>query len=110
MVVARGGAGVEVIGDAEGREVLRDHPVVLVGELLRGQAGLVGCYQDRRAVLVRPGDHEHVVSGHPHVSAEDVGGHAETGNVADVRSERRRVGKEGGSKGRYRWGAESTKK
>ena len=33
-VVARGGAGVEVVGDPERGEVLRDHPVVLVGELL----------------------------------------------------------------------------
>ena len=47
-------------------------------------AGLVGGDQDRRAVLVGAGDHQYVVSGHPHVAAEDVGGHAETGDVADV--------------------------
>ena len=51
---------------------------------LRGDALLVGGDQDRRAVLVGAGDHEHVVPGHPHVAAEDVGGHAETGHVADV--------------------------
>ena len=45
---------------------------------------LVGGDEDRRAVLVGAGDHEHVVPGHPHVAAEDVGGHAETGHVADV--------------------------
>ena len=47
-------------------------------------ARLVGGDQDRGAVLVGAGDHEHVVAGHPHVAAEDVGGHAETGHVADV--------------------------
>ena len=31
-----------------------------------------------------PADHQDVVAGHPHVPAEDVGGHAETGDVADV--------------------------
>ena len=35
-------------------------------------------------MLVGAGDHEHVVPGHPHVAAEDVGGHTETGDVADV--------------------------
>ena len=35
-------------------------------------------------MLVGAGDHQHVVAGHPHVAAEDVGGHAETGHVADV--------------------------
>ena len=35
-------------------------------------------------MLVGARDHQHVVAGHPHVPAEDVGGHAETGHVADV--------------------------
>ena len=35
-------------------------------------------------MLVGAGDHQHVVARHPHVPAEDVGGHAETGHVADV--------------------------
>ena len=35
-------------------------------------------------MLVGARDHQHVVSGHPHVAAEDVGGHTETGHVADV--------------------------
>ena len=35
-------------------------------------------------MLVGAADHEHVVARHPHVAAEDVGGHAETGDVADV--------------------------
>ena len=65
-------------------QVLDDHPVVPVGQLARGDALLVGLHLDRRAVLVGAGDHEHVVAGHPHVPAEDVGGDAEAGDVADV--------------------------
>ncbi len=68
----------------ERREVLDDHPVVAVGELARRHALGVGLHEDRRAVLVGAADHEDVVPAHPHVAAEDVGGHAETGDVADV--------------------------
>ena len=35
-------------------------------------------------MLVGARDHQHVVARHPHVAAEHVGGHAETGHVADV--------------------------
>ncbi len=42
------------------------------------------CDRDRRAVLVGAADHEHLVARHPLVAAEDVGGHAEAGDVADV--------------------------
>ena len=84
VVVAGRRTGVEVVGEPEGDEVLGDEPVVLVGELLRRHAGLVGGDQDRGAVLVGAGDHQHVVARHPHVAAEHVGGHAETGHVADV--------------------------
>ncbi len=74
----------QVVGQPEVDEVVHDHRVVLVGELARGHALLVGGDQDRGPVLVGAGDHQHVVPGHPHVPAEDVGGHAETGHVADV--------------------------
>ena len=84
VVVARRRAGEEVVGQAEVGEVLGDDGVVLVDELLRRQALLLGEDEDRRAVLVGARDHEDVVPGHPHVPAEDVGGHTETGHVADV--------------------------
>ena len=83
-VVAGRRTRVEVVGDAEGDEVLGDDPVVLVGELLRRHAGLVGRDQDRGPVLVGARHHQHVVARHPHVAAEHVGGHTETGHVADV--------------------------
>ena len=84
VVVAGGGPGEEVVGQAEVDQVVHDHRVVLVGEVLGGDARLVGGDQDRRAVLVGARHHEYVVPGHPHVAAEDVGGHTETGHVADV--------------------------
>ena len=84
VVVAGRGPGEEVVGQPEVDEVVDDDGVVLVGQLARGHALAVGRDQDRRAVLVGARDHEHVVARHPHVAAEHVGGHAETGHVADV--------------------------
>ena len=84
VVVDGRGAGEQVVGQPEGVQVLHDHPVVRVRELARSDAGLVGGDQDRGAVLVGARHHEDVVPDHPHVAAEHVGGHAETGHVADV--------------------------
>src|SRR5699024_12405411 len=84
VVVAGGGAGDRVVAQPERDQVLDDQPVVAVGELLGGDVLGVRGDQDRCAVLVGAGDHEHVVPGHAHVTGEDVGGHAETGDVADV--------------------------
>ena len=39
---------------------------------------------DRRPVLVGAADHQHLVTGHPVIPTEDVGGDAEAGDVADV--------------------------
>ena len=84
VVVAGRRPGEEVVGQPERVQVLDDHPVVAVGELSGRDALLLGLDQDRGAVLVGAADHQDVVAGHPHVPAEDVGGHAETGDVADV--------------------------
>jgi hypothetical protein len=84
VVVAGGGAGEQVVGQAERLEVLDDQPVVPVGQLPRADPLALRLYQDRGAVLVRTRHHEHVVTGHPHVPAEHVGGHPEAGHVADV--------------------------
>jgi hypothetical protein len=74
----------QVVGKAEALQVLRDDPVVAVGELARGDALAVGLHLDRRPVLVGAADHQHPVAPHPPVAAEDVGRHAEPGDVADV--------------------------
>ncbi len=84
VVVAGGGAREQVVRQTEPDEVADDDRVVGVGQLARRHPLLVGLDQDRRPVLVGARDHQHVVTGHPHVPAEDVGRHAETGDVADV--------------------------
>ena len=83
-MVDRGGTRVEVVAAAQAGQVLGDHPVILVGGLLRRQPLLVGLHLDRGAVLIGSRHHQHVVAGHPHVAREDVRGNAETGDVADV--------------------------
>ncbi len=84
IVVAGRGPGEQVVGQPQRLEVLDDQPVVPVGELACGDTLLVRGDEDRGSVLVGAGDHEHVVASHPHVATEHVGGHAETGYVADV--------------------------
>ena len=84
VVIPGGRPREQVVGQPEALQVLHDHPVVPVGELARGDPLGVGLHQDRRAVLVRPRDHQNVVPRHPLVAGEDVGGYAESGHVADV--------------------------
>ena len=84
VVVAGGRAGEQVIGQAEGHEVLDDEAVVLIREFASAHARAVGGHQDRRAVLVGAGHHEHVVPGHSHVPGENVGGDTESRYVANM--------------------------
>ena len=72
VVVAGGGAGEQVVGQAQGHEVLDDEPVVAVGELAGAEALLVGGDEDRGAMLIGARDHEDVMTGHAHVAREDV--------------------------------------
>ena len=58
---------------------------LLRSAISRGRDALgVGGDGDRGAVLVGAADHQHLVPGHAVVAAEDVGGDAEAGDVADV--------------------------
>jgi hypothetical protein len=84
VVVARGGAGEQVVGQAEPVQILDDHPVVAVDQLARRRALRVGLHLHGRAVLVGARDHEHVVAGHAHVAAEHVGRHSEAGHMTDM--------------------------
>ena len=84
FVVDRGGPGEEVVRQAEGHKVLDDDPVVLIGELLGGLSLGLGRDEDRSAVLVRSGDHEHILAAHSHVPGKDVRGDSEARDVADV--------------------------
>ena len=84
VVVAGGGAGEQVVAQPQAREVLDDLPVVPVGEFLDGDALLLRLDEQRGAVLVGAGDHQHLVARHALVAGEDVGRHAESGDVTDV--------------------------
>jgi hypothetical protein len=83
-VVLRRRAGEQVIGEPKLAQVLGDDPAVAVGELAGADPFAVGLDLDRRAVLVRAADHQYLVTDHSLVTAEDVRGNAEAGNVADV--------------------------
>ena len=52
LMVAGGGAREQVVAQAKIAQVLGDHAVVTVGELLGADAFLVGFHQNRGAVLV----------------------------------------------------------
>ena len=84
FVVLGGGAREEVVTQAELAQVAGDDAVVAVGEFLRGHAFLVRFHEDRGAVLIGAGDHEHIIALHALVARIDVGGHAEPGDVADM--------------------------
>jgi hypothetical protein len=84
IVVGGRRPGEQVVGKPERGQVLGDDPVEPVGDLARPDPLLLGLDQDRRPVLVGSAHHEHLVPGHSHVAAEDVGGHAEPGDMADV--------------------------
>ena len=84
LVVTGGGAGEQVVAQAEVAQVLGDHAVVAVRELLGGQPLLLRLDENRGAVLVGAGHHEHIIALHALVARVDVGGHAEAGDVADM--------------------------
>src|SRR5699024_6825717 len=83
-MIAGGGPGEQVVAESETTEVLGDLPRVEIGRLVGGTPLVVGLHQDRCAVLVRTGNHEHVVPDHALVPCENVRGDTESGHVADV--------------------------
>jgi hypothetical protein len=65
-------------------EAVGDDSVVLLGDVARREAALIGDDGDRRAVHVGAGDHQDVVAAHPVVAGEDVRGDVGAGGVAEV--------------------------
>ena len=84
LVVAGGSAREQVIAQAKIAQILGDHTVVTVGELLCADTFLVGFHQNRGAVLVGARHHQHVIALHALVARVHVGGHAEAGDVTDM--------------------------
>ena len=83
-MVAGGSAREQVIAQAKIAQILGDHTVVTVGELLCADAFLVGFHQNRGAVLVGARHHQHVIALHALVARVHVGRHAEAGDVTDM--------------------------
>ncbi len=83
-MVAGGGAGEQVIAQAQLVQVLHDDLVVPVHQFPRGHTLVFRLHGDGRAVLVGAADHEDVVSGQAVIAGEDVAGNAEAGHMADV--------------------------
>ena len=84
LVVTGGGAGEQVVAQAEVAQILGDHAVVTVGQFLGSETFLLRLDENRGAVLVGAGHHQHVVALHTLISGVDVRGHAETGDMPDV--------------------------
>jgi hypothetical protein len=84
IVVRRRGSREQVVREPQSLHVLPDEPVEPVrrlrGRLSRG----VGRDHDRRAVLVRAADHQHVVPSKAVITSERVRGDAKPRHVADV--------------------------
>ena len=90
IVVPRGRPREEVVREPEREKVLPNERVETVRRFTRRLARRVGRDHDGRAVLVRPADHEDVVSAQSVIAGEGVGRDAEARHMADV-SETARV-------------------
>ena len=84
LVVTGGGAGEQVVAQAEVAQILGDHAVVTVGQFLGSETFLLRLDENRGAVLVGAGHHEHIIALHALVARIHVGGHAEAGDVTDM--------------------------
>ena len=76
--------GVDVIVDAEAREGVFHYLMILVHDVLRGNALLAGLDGDGHAVLVGAADEHHVLPAHAQVADIDVSGNVSAGQVADM--------------------------
>jgi len=84
-VVVRPCAGKQIEADAELTPRLEKFGVVVSGDLAGGTPLLLGSERDWRAVLVSPGDHEHVVAEQTVKAREDVTGQICAGDLPDVK-------------------------
>ena len=83
-MVTRGRSSEQVVGQPEPHEVFYDDAVVPVGELLNADPFLLGLHQQGRAVFIRAGDHQNVISDHALIPRENVGGNSEASDVPDM--------------------------
>ena len=84
IVVARRRPREDVVGHPQPPEILDDQRIVLVDELARRHAALVGLVCDGGAVLVRAARHQHARPAKTLEAREHVSGHGEAGHMTDV--------------------------
>ena len=84
LVIAGGGAGEQVVAQAEVAQVLGDHTVVAVGQLLGRETFLLRLNENRGTVLIGAGDHEHIIAFHALVTRVNVGGHTKSCDMTNM--------------------------
>jgi hypothetical protein len=83
-MVRRGGSGEQVIAQTQIAQILGDHTVIAVSQLLRSDALGFGLNQNRRAVFIGTRHHEDVVALHAFVTRVDIRWDSETCDVPDM--------------------------
>ena len=78
------GAGIDVEVDAQAREGVLHHFMVLVHYVLRCNAGLARLDGDGHAVLVGSADKHHILAPHAQVTHKDVSGNVGASQMADM--------------------------
>ena len=84
LVHLGGGAGVDVVVDAQAREGIFHYLMVLVHNILRSYALFAGLDGDGHAVFVAAADEHHILPAHAQVADIDVSGNVSAGQVADM--------------------------
>ncbi len=62
----------QVVGEPQTGQVVNDDAVVAVGKVVDVHALFIRLHQQRGAVFVGAGDHQHIVSDHALVAGKDV--------------------------------------
>jgi hypothetical protein len=84
VVIFGVGVGEQIEADTDFLQGQQKAVVIMLENLPRRDATLVGLYRDRRTVTVRTGDHQHLISGESVVTGENVGWQVCPRQVADV--------------------------
>ena len=84
LVVRGGGAGKQVVAQAEIAQILGNHAVVAVREFLRADPLFIGLNENRGAVLIGSGHHQHVIALHALIARVHIRRDAEAGDMPDM--------------------------
>lgn len=84
LVVRGGGAGEQVVAQAEIAQVFGNHAVVAIREFLRADPFFIGLNENRGAVLIGSGHHQHVIALHALIARVHIRRDAEAGDMPDM--------------------------